>query len=627
MKTIVTIITLLCFVVTAGAQQKNELRAAWLTNVDSNVLSSDANITEAMDYLASMGINVIFPVVYNKGYTLYPSSVMSGLFNAPVLPGSPFVNRDFLDRVVIEAHRNGIEVIPWFEFGFSTSYSLNGGHILAKFPSWALKDVAGNLVVHNGFDWMSPLNPGPQEFMLSLMTEVMDKYDVDGIQGDDRLPAMPAAGGYDSATVALYSSEHLGGTPPNDYNNTAWKQWRAGKLTVYLSRMRDSVKARGSHMILSVSPAPYYWGYNQLLQDSKTWVQLGLLDNIVPQLYQYNMADFNYAINTTWTDVGQFAPKVFTAGILAKVGSYVVDTTFLGQMVNAGRTKGVNGECFFFYEGLRANSNRVGNYLKNKFYQEPALVPYRNGKVWRPKASIVNEIDASVQKTGTWSEYLMKGFTGSVIRTSDTAAPAEVRYQFPVQYTAYYDVYTFRTPNTPWTQKARYTLYGDSDSSVVLVDQSDLTKKGWYKLGTVMLSAGTKTVLRLDNSLLESGKFLVTDAVMLMLNRKLSPDVVVSVGKLPETADADPREFSLFHNYPNPFNPETTIRYRLAQQERVTLTVHDILGKEIASLVSAVQPAGEYSVRFDAAQVSSGTYFYTLRTGASSVTRRMLLIK
>ncbi|NUN71337.1 MAG: family 10 glycosylhydrolase [Bacteroidetes bacterium] len=618
---------MLSLVVTAAAQQKNELRAAWLTNVDSNVLSSDANITEAMDYLASMGINVIFPVVYNKGYTLYPSSVMNTLFNAPVLPGSPFVNRDFLERVVIEAHRNGIEVIPWFEFGFSTSYSLNGGHILAKFPSWALKDNTGKLVVHNGFDWMSPLNPGPQDFMLSLMTEVMDKYDVDGIQGDDRLPAMPAAGGYDSATAALYSSEHLGGTPPSDYNNTAWKQWRAGKLTAYLSRMRDSVKARGNNMILSVSPAPYYWGYNQLLQDSKTWVQMGLVDNIVPQLYQYNMADFNYAINTTWNDVGQYAPKVFTSGILAKVGSYVVDTTFLGQMVNAGRTKGVNGECFFFYEGLRANNNRVGNYLKNKFYQEPALVPYRNGKVWRPKASIVNETEAAVQRTGAWTEYLMKGFTGSIIRTADTSAPAEVRYQFPVQYTAYYDVYTFRTPNTPWTQQARYTLYGETDSSVVIVDQSDLTRKGWYKLGTVKLVAGNRTVLRLDNSLLEGGKYLVTDAVMLMLNRRLSPDVVVGVEDRAAESPVVAEDFHLSHNFPNPFNPATTIRYRLAAEEFVTLTVYDILGKEVATLVSDRQRAGEHTVRFDASSVSSGTYFYTLRAGAASVTRRMLLIK
>jgi uncharacterized lipoprotein YddW (UPF0748 family) len=146
--------------------QFNELRGIWLTNVDSNVLNTDESIVEAMDYLKSIGVNVIFPVVYNKGYTLYPSQIMEDLFNEPVLPNSPFVNRDFLERIIIEAHRVGIEVIPWFEFGFSSSYSLDGGHIVEKFPHWATKNNQGQLVVKNGFDWLSGINPEVQDFML-----------------------------------------------------------------------------------------------------------------------------------------------------------------------------------------------------------------------------------------------------------------------------------------------------------------------------------------------------------------------------------------------------------------------------------------------------------------------------
>ena len=51
-----------------------QFRATWLTNVDSYVLATDNSIVEAVNYLSSIGINVIFPVVYNKGYTLYPSA-------------------------------------------------------------------------------------------------------------------------------------------------------------------------------------------------------------------------------------------------------------------------------------------------------------------------------------------------------------------------------------------------------------------------------------------------------------------------------------------------------------------------------------------------------------------------
>ncbi len=618
---------LLLLAAAAFAQPKNELRAVWLTNVASNVLTSDQNIVEAMDYLASIGINVVFPVVYNSGYTLYPSKVMNDHFGIPVYPNASYSSRDFLDRLVIEAHRNGIEVIPWFEYGFSTSYSLNGGHILAKYPSWALKDNTGALVVDNGFDWMSPLHPGPQNLMISLMTEVMDKYDVDGVQGDDRLPAMPVEGGYDSATVALYKAEHLGASPPASFNNADWMRWRADKLNEFLARVRDSVKVRGQNMILSVSPAPYYWGYNQLLQDSKSWVQMGLLDNVIPQLYQYNLSDFNYAMNTTWNDVGQYAPNVFSSGILARVGSYNVDTTFLGQMLNASRAKGAKGECFFFYEGLRANSNRIGNYLKNNFYQSTSTVPFRNGKVWIPKAAIVNETDPGIAQSGTWYEYLMKGYAGSIIRASDSVKNAELRYSVAVPTSAFYDIFAFRTPNTPWTQNARYTLYSDTDSAVVIVDQSDLSKKGWYKLGTVYLTSGNRTVLKLDNSLVESGKFVVSDAVMLMLNRRRSPNVVLGAEESIENNAMLPRSAELMHNFPNPFNPSTEIGFRIAQRGHVLLTVYDLLGRTVATLVDEQRSAGTYSVRFNATELSSGIYFYSLRIGGATITKKMTLIK
>jgi uncharacterized lipoprotein YddW (UPF0748 family) len=608
-------------------QEKSELRAVWLTNVDSNVLSSDQNIAEAMDYLASIGVNVVFPVVYNKGYTLYPSRIMDSLFNAPVLPGSPFVGRDFLQRLVIEAHRNGIEVIPWFEFGFSTSYSQNGGHIIAKFPEWALKTSGGSLVVDNGFDWMSAINPEPQQFILSLLTEVLDTYDVEGVQGDDRLPAMPVEGGYDSVTAAIYRAENGNQAPPANNFDAAWMKWRADKMTQYLGRVRDSVKARGSQVILSVSPTPYYWGYRELLQDSKSWAQQGLTDNIIPQLYQYNISDFTYALNTTWNDVGQYAPEAFSSGILAKVGAYVVDTTLLGQMLDASRLKGAKGESLFFYEALRANTNRIGEYLKRQFYQSPAVPPYRDGRRYVWPAQIVNETDPGASVTGSWSAYLMKGFQGSILRTDDTAGYAAIRYAFDVKDAAHYDVFVYKTPNTPWTERAAYTLYGQSDSLSVTVNQADLSQKGWYRLGTLFLPAGRRTVLKLDNAGLEPGRYLVTDAVMIMINRKLSPDVVVEVRPEEPPGGFFAESFRLAGNYPNPFNPETVIRYDLPRTMTIRLAVYDLLGRQVALLVDGEQRGGRHDVVFRASGLPSGVYFCRLSGGGRGETRKMLLLR
>jgi hypothetical protein len=76
-----------------------------------------------------------------------------------------------------------------------------------------------------------------------------------------------------------------------------------------------------------------------------------------------------------------------------------------------------------------------------------------------------------------------------------------------------------------------------------------------------------------------------------------------------------PQHYRLLQNYPNPFNPLTTIRYDLPNAQFVTLKVYDILGREVATLVDNRQPAGSYSVHFDARQLASGIYFYRINAG------------
>jgi hypothetical protein len=88
-----------------------------------------------------------------------------------------------------------------------------------------------------------------------------------------------------------------------------------------------------------------------------------------------------------------------------------------------------------------------------------------------------------------------------------------------------------------------------------------------------------------------------------------------------------PFSFILNQNFPNPFNPVTTIRFQITESDYTTLKVYDILGKEIATLVNEYKTAGTYQVYFDAKQLSSGTYFYTLQNGSQSITKQMMLIK
>ncbi len=88
-----------------------------------------------------------------------------------------------------------------------------------------------------------------------------------------------------------------------------------------------------------------------------------------------------------------------------------------------------------------------------------------------------------------------------------------------------------------------------------------------------------------------------------------------------------PDSYVLEQNYPNPFNPVTTIRYELPQQTDVQLTIFDLLGKEVTTLVSETQDAGFKSVRWDATNVASGVYFYQISAGELVQTRKMVVLK
>ena len=97
--------------------------------------------------------------------------------------------------------------------------------------------------------------------------------------------------------------------------------------------------------------------------------------------------------------------------------------------------------------------------------------------------------------------------------------------------------------------------------------------------------------------------------------------------RLTEATVAEIKSFGLDQNYPNPFNPATVISYQLPVSGHVTLTVYDMLGKEVASLVNDVKEAGIYSATFDGSKLSSGIYFYTLRSGNFTATKKLMLMK
>lgn len=106
-----------------------------------------------------------------------------------------------------------------------------------------------------------------------------------------------------------------------------------------------------------------------------------------------------------------------------------------------------------------------------------------------------------------------------------------------------------------------------------------------------------------------------------------SSEVLAATSATPDAPNGVVAKFALDQNFPNPFNPETNISFELAEASNVSLRIFNLVGQEVATLVSGPQAAGRHTVNFDASSLTSGMYIYRLEAGAFSATRKMILMK
>jgi hypothetical protein len=134
----------------------------------------------------------------------------------------------------------------------------------------------------------------------------------------------------------------------------------------------------------------------------------------------------------------------------------------------------------------------------------------------------------------------------------------------------------------------------------------------WNRRGNVAFSDGDELVIYANHPNTVNDIFEIT-----------APSAPVKVGDENNT----PLSFELYQNYPNPFNPSTTIEFDIPEKTNVKLIIYDILGREVKKLIDKELDPGKYKVNFDAKDLSSGVYFYTLKTSKFTKTNKMLLIK
>ena len=276
----------------SNCSESQELRGVWLTNVDSEVLFSAKNTTNAIANLAKLNFNTLYPTVWNWGYTLYPSSVAKKATGYSLDPTPGLQNRDVLQEIVEQGHKKDMKVIPWFEFGFMAPADST---LAKKHPQWLTNRQDGTNIwwegkVHQRV-WLNPLHPGVQKFITDLVVELVSNYDIDGIQFDDHF-GYPSELGYDKYTTALYQKEHQGKSPPTNHKDPEWVQWRANKITAYMEKLFHAIKRANPQAIVSLSPNPQNFSLNSFLLDWQTWERKGLIEELVLQVYRSSHSSF-----------------------------------------------------------------------------------------------------------------------------------------------------------------------------------------------------------------------------------------------------------------------------------------------------------------------------------------------
>ena len=182
----------------------------------------------AIKQLAEHHFNTVDPVVWKRGYTVYPSALAKEMIGKPQEPFLNWTrgNVDILKVIIEESHSRGLEVIPWFEYGLMIPRSSLLDH---KHPEWLTQSQQGsdNTFVQDELDaknkknngnliqrlrksayqrqvsqlvWLNPLHPEVKQLIKGLMLEVVMNYQVDGVQLDDHF-GLPVELGYDPLTA------------------------------------------------------------------------------------------------------------------------------------------------------------------------------------------------------------------------------------------------------------------------------------------------------------------------------------------------------------------------------------------------------------------------------------------
>ena len=344
--------------------ERKQALGVWLTNSPSPLYYDQRNIKQAVDELEQAGFSVLYPNVWSRGTTFHTSEF------APLEPSlkTAGVSVDPICTLSKEAHKRGMKVVPWFEYGLMEPAS---AEVVQDNPDWVLSRANGDPVMKmHGKEmvWLNPAHPQVRERFIGLVVEVMKRCRMDGLQLDDHF-AWPVELGYDPYTSTLYEEE-FGIAPPRDYTNRYWMTWRRRKLTGLLRDLRIRLEQESLPVRISLSPGPFRFAYNNWLQDWELWAVGQLIDDLVVQNYAYSLRGYAKDLDQPALRKAREWGIPIQIGVLAGFGKRTTSMDILKEKVRLANDRGY-GVIYFYWEGLWGqHSGAEGPQYRKKVFTQ-----------------------------------------------------------------------------------------------------------------------------------------------------------------------------------------------------------------------------------------------------------------
>ncbi len=380
---------------TASTNPKREFRAAWIatvTNLDwpttrgGDAVLQQLQLNTMLDKLKSMGINVVIFQVRTECDALYNSPYEPWsywLTGAQGVPPSPYY--DPLQFAVEQAHRRGMELHAWFNpyrcvktVSGAASYPKAATHVSQTHPDWVLYFSNST----GGIQILDPGNPAVRDYVTNVITDVVRRYDIDGVHWDDYFYLYEGITTQDDSSWIKYRR----GFAVEDRAG-----WRRDNVNLLVKAVHDSILAVKPYVKFGISPFGIWKSgvpagitglssYDVLYSDGVTWLKNGYIDYLTPQLYWKIGGSQDYLTLMPW-----WADQARTAGRHLYPGHapyHITDgqnwsASELPNQIRADRSvAGTEGSVFFRAgNGLIDNPKGFADSLRANFYRTIALIP------------------------------------------------------------------------------------------------------------------------------------------------------------------------------------------------------------------------------------------------------------